>query len=57
MLDLYTVATDTMLLYLEPDPKMKNVTTLLGWFTFTSLAQIKRNLDNPDSITFLWRDS
>lgn len=28
---------------------------LVGWFSLGALEQIKRNLDNPDSITFIWR--
>jgi hypothetical protein len=46
-----------MLLFLEPDPKIKNVSKLVGWFSHASLQQIKRNLDNPDSITFIFRGS
>ena len=44
-----------MLLYLKPDEKLKNVSKLVGWFSLGALEQIKRNLDNPDSITFIWR--
>jgi hypothetical protein len=44
-----------VLLYLEPDHKIKNVARLIAWFTLPSLEQIKRNLENPDSISFLWR--
>jgi hypothetical protein len=43
------------LLYLKSDEKLKNVSKLVGWFSLGALEQIKRNLDNPDSITFLWR--
>jgi hypothetical protein len=49
------VVSDQLLLYLEPDQKIKNVSKLIGWFTLSALEQIKRNLDNPDSITFIWR--
>ena len=44
-----------MLLYLQPDEKLKNVSKLVGWFSLGALEQIRRNLDNPDSITFIWR--
>jgi len=47
--------TDQILLYLKPDEKVKNVSKLIGWFSLGALEQIKRNLDNPDSITFIWR--
>jgi hypothetical protein len=45
-----------MILYLEPDHKLKNVSLLLGWFSIPALEQIKRNFDNPDNITFIWRE-
>jgi hypothetical protein len=53
--DVYTVVTESVLLYLEPDHKIKNVARLIAWFTLPALDQIKRNLDNPDSISFIWR--
>lgn len=37
--------------------KMKNISKLVGWFTLASLESIKRNLDNPDCLTFIWRES
>jgi hypothetical protein len=40
---------------LEPDHKIKNVARLIAWATLPSLEQIRRNLDNPDSVTFIWR--
>lgn len=52
---MYTVVTESVLLYLEPDHKIKNVARLVAWFTLPALEQIKRNLDNPDSISFIWR--
>ena len=54
-IDVYTVVTEQVLLYLEPDHKIKNVARLVAWFTLPALEQIKRNLDNPDSISFIWR--
>ena len=53
--DLSAVVTDQVLLYLQPDEKLKNVSKLVGWFSLGALEQIRRNLDNPDSITFIWR--
>lgn len=49
------VVTETVFLKLEPDHKIKNVGKLVAWATLPALEQIKRNLDNPDSITFIWR--
>lgn len=54
-IDVYTVVTESVLLYLEPDHKIKNVARLVAWFTLPALEHIKRNLDNPDSISFVWR--
>ena len=36
-IDVYTVVTESTLLYLEPDHKIKNVTRLIAWFTLPSL--------------------
>lgn len=36
-IDVYTVVTESILLYLEPDHKIKNVTRLIAWFTLPSL--------------------
>jgi hypothetical protein len=55
MIDIFTVVTESLLLYLEPDHKVKNVAKLIGWFTLPALEQIKRNMDNPNSISFIWR--
>ncbi len=55
--DLLIVVSDStqVLLLLEPDHKLKNVSRLLGWFTLPALERIQRNLDNPDSISLVWR--
>jgi hypothetical protein len=53
--DRFVVVTESILLYLEPDHKIKNVTRLIAWFTLPSLEQIKRTMDRPDSISFIWR--
>jgi hypothetical protein len=47
-INIFTVVTESILLYLEPDNKIKNVARLIGWFTLPSLEQIKRNVDQPD---------
>jgi hypothetical protein len=47
--------TESLLLYLEPDQRIKNVARLVAWFTLPSLQQVKRNMDNPDNISFIWR--
>jgi len=53
--DLSAVVTDQWVMYLKPDQKVKNVSKMIAWFSLGALEQIKRNLDNPDSITFIWR--
>jgi len=56
--DLLIVVSDStqVLLILEPDHKLKNVSRLIGWFTLPALERIQRNLDNPDSISLVWRN-
>jgi hypothetical protein len=54
-IDVFTVVTESILLYLEPDHKIKNVARLIAWFTLPTLEQIKRNMDSPNSISFIWR--
>jgi hypothetical protein len=54
-IDIYTVVTESILLYLEADHKIKNVARLIAWFTLPSLEQIKRNMDNTDHVSFIWR--
>lgn len=54
-IDIYTVVTESILLYLEADHKIKNVARLIAWFTLPSLEQIKRNMDNTDQISFIFR--
>lgn len=55
LIDVYTVVTESILLYLEPDQKIKNVARLIAWFTLPTLEQIKRNMDSPNSLSFIWR--
>lgn len=54
-IDVYTVVTESIILYLEPDHKIKNVARLIAWFTLPSLEQIKRNMENPNSLSFIYR--
>ena len=54
-IDVYTVITESLLLYLEPDHKVKNVARLIAWFTLPALETVKRNMENATSITFTWR--
>lgn len=56
LIDLFTVLSDSMVLYLQPHPRMKNVSKLMGWFSLSAIEQVRRNLDSPDSVTFVWRD-
>lgn len=55
LVDMFTIITESLLLFLEPDHKIKNVARLVAWFTLPALEQVKRNMDNPDSISFIWR--
>lgn len=55
LIDVFTVITESLLLILEPDPRIKNVARLIAWFTLPALEQIKRNMDSPRSISFIWR--
>lgn len=55
MIDKFIVITDSVFLLLEPDHKIKNVARLVAWATLPSLEQIRRNLDNTDYVTFIWR--
>jgi len=52
---MFTIVTESVLLYVEPDNKIKNVARLTGWFTLPSLEQIKRSVDQPDSLVFVYR--
>lgn len=54
-IDVYAVVTEAVFLILEPDHKIKNVARLVAWATLPSLESIKRNVANPDVITFTWR--
>ncbi len=54
-IDVFTVVTESLLLYLEQDHKIKNVARLIAWFTLPALEQMKRHMDNPDMISFIWR--
>ena len=55
LIDIFVIVTESVFLVLEPDHKIKNVARLVAWATLPSLEQIRRNLDNPDNITFIWR--
>jgi hypothetical protein len=55
-IDVFTIVTDNVFLLLEPDHKVKNVARLVAWATLPSLEQIKRHVDRPDSVTFIWRN-
>jgi hypothetical protein len=52
---MFTIVTESVLLYVEPDNKIKNVARLTAWFTLPSLEQIKRSVDQPDSLVFIYR--
>ena len=52
---IFVVVSEQVFLALEPDQKIKNVAKLIAYATLPSLEAIKRNLDNSDKITFIWR--
>lgn len=54
-INMLMIVTDSVLLYMEPDNKIKNVARLTAWFTLPSLEQIKRSVDQPDSLIFQYR--
>lgn len=37
LMDMFTIVTESLLLYLEPDHKIKNVARLVAWFTLPAL--------------------
>ena len=49
----YIVVSESIFLVLERD--IKNIAKLLTYATIQSLERIKRNLDQPDTVTFYWR--
>jgi hypothetical protein len=55
-MDVFSIVTDNVFLLLEPDHKVKNVARLVAWATLPSLEQIKRHVDRPTSVTFIWRN-
>ncbi len=55
LIDVFTVVTESLLLFLEPDARVKNVARLNAWFTLPSLEQVRRNMDSTKSIAFIWR--
>ena len=54
-INVFMIVTDSVLLYLEPDNKIKNVARLTAWFTLPSLEQIKRSVDQQDNLIFIYR--
>lgn len=55
MVEIIVVVTESIFLMLEPDHKIRNVAKLMAWASLASLEQMRRNLENPDSVTFVWR--
>lgn len=54
-IDVYIVVSESVFLMLEPEPKMKGIGKLVSWGTLPTIDNIKRNLDNPDSLRISWR--
>jgi len=55
IIDVYVVISESVLLVLEPEAKMKGIGKLVSWGTLPTIDNIKRNLDNPDFLTISWR--
>ena len=55
MVEITIVVTESLFLLLEPDHKIRNVAKLMAWASLASLEQMRRNLENPDCVTFVWR--
>ena len=55
MVDIYLVVTETVLLMLKTDTKIKNVAKLLAWASLPALEKIKHSLEANDQITLQWR--
>lgn len=53
---VHTVVTDSFLLMLEPDLKVKNVAKLVSWYSLAAVEEVKRNLDQPESVALGFRD-
>jgi hypothetical protein len=49
------VITQSAMLILEPQKQMRNMGLLLSWATLQSLDKLRRNLNRPDLVSFVWR--
>ena len=48
MVDIYLVITETNLIMLKTDTKIKNVAKLLAWASLNSIEKIKHGLEAND---------
>lgn len=48
MIDIYLVVSETVLLVLKTDTKIKNVAKLLAWASLPALEKIKHSLESND---------
>ena len=55
LVDAFVVITETVFLLLEPDHKIKNVARLIACASLPSLEQVRRNIERPDNLQFVWR--
>lgn len=53
--DAFVVITESEFLLLEPDHKVKNVARLIACASLPSLEQVRRNIERPDNLQFVWR--
>jgi hypothetical protein len=49
------VVTPTAVLIMEPQKNMKGMGLLLAWATLQSLDKLRRNLNRPELVSFIWR--
>lgn len=55
MVDIYLVVSETSLLVLKTDTKVKNIAKLLAWASLPALEKIKHSLEANDQIVLQWR--
>jgi hypothetical protein len=52
---VYVVISESVFLVIEPEIKQKGIGKLVSWGTLPTIDNIKRNLENPEFLTIIWR--
>ena len=52
---MYVVISESVFLVIEPEIKQKGIGKLVSWGTLPTIDNIKRNLENPEFLTIIWR--